>query len=267
MTAGSTISGLVGGISGMNANAKAAEKQFGYQLILQKIAQNWMTNMSNTAHQREMADLKAAGLNPILTATGGSGASTPSSSAGSVGLPNDGEVLMNAINNAQANATNRFAAKSQAKLNKALEDKAQAEAYEQQTHADLNAAKVVWQAVDNAIHEKDLDYYDRQKLETLKNISADTLAKYGQANNLHADTMLKEAIRDNTIVQKGLYGKQAELYEAQGKYYNRMPVLNTKLGPISFDHEHWGMKKPKGHYETEYTKYGKPYRIWVPEWD
>lgn len=81
---GSYTMGLWSNKEAARRNEIYSENQYYYQTQLQQNAQNWMEYMSNTAHQREMTDLRAAGLNPLLTAN--NGASTPSSSAGSVGL-------------------------------------------------------------------------------------------------------------------------------------------------------------------------------------
>jgi 3D (Asp-Asp-Asp) domain-containing protein len=66
--------GLLGGMqsqSGANSANSMSNKMALRQMMFQR-------DMSSTAHRREVNDLRKAGLNPILSGTGGAGASSPS---------------------------------------------------------------------------------------------------------------------------------------------------------------------------------------------
>ncbi len=65
-TLGGGILSAFGQTSANKQNARLAQKQMDFQ-----------ERMRDTAHQAEIKDLKAAGLNPILSGLGGSGAASP----------------------------------------------------------------------------------------------------------------------------------------------------------------------------------------------
>jgi len=168
---------LLGGGMQQGSNAKEARIARDAENAAALENRIWQGQMSSTAHQREVADLRAAGLNPILSGTGGMGSATPggakASAPQSAPAPNIGEAVASSALDARRNEaevknleeTNKvikedmwrvraqgWQANSQEKLNKQLEETEQ-----QRTRAERFQADILMNAAKGAKVEGDID--------------------------------------------------------------------------------------------------------------
>jgi len=80
------IGDIGAGLASAYINYRSQKETNQNNITLSKEQMAWQERMANTAHQREVADLEAAGLNPNLSA-GGNGSATPSGSVPTLQAP------------------------------------------------------------------------------------------------------------------------------------------------------------------------------------
>lgn len=98
-----SIGGLLNDITGTSSAAAQSHK---YAKEMAELNNKYQKEFAQNAHQWEVEDLKKAGINPILTATGGSGASASGGGASAASMSPSGinpiDSLIGTINGVQS---------------------------------------------------------------------------------------------------------------------------------------------------------------------
>lgn len=170
--AGALLGGPMGaavgmGLGGMFSEQAGAEAANAQNIQMMESQMNFQKRMSDTAHQREVADLKAAGLNPILSVN--AGASSPQGASA---------TMQNTMSGFAASAREIVAMKQQMDR-----QKAETQLMKSQTHKNVVDAEVAKKGIPEA--EMKNDAYDivRPYIKKLKDSLSSGAPKSQQMKN------------------------------------------------------------------------------------
>lgn len=200
------------------AEQAALDRQFNAEQAA--INRDWQAQQSSTAHQREVQDLIAAGLNPVLSASGGNGAATGSGATASYQAGASGaKATAGNVNGALVSLFGSLL-DNQTKLMMSMSSGANASNY-YDTQLALAEMRRQWEVEDRAYDER--TWRDRQRFQALlekQQYYETTMAM----QNLQRQWALQDAQDERTW-----WKEQQEISKA-----NQIEINNAKPGTGMF---------------------------------